>query len=302
MASSQNPDEVLPYVARVNSQLSDEVRKLQEGTCKKLYKQTRSFIDALMRSPNGQNTTYGPSICTISEVRECFEHSKQLDGDRPTHFTHVLELFITSIETLQRLCSEMHTCIGETVMALTQHECQRASAEKIRNALEFCREHLNEDTNFIELSAKSTIEKFRGLNTGEVANWGAVLNLIPVIVNKCQEIADATADWTSVTLSQRNVIFRESKSKDATKPRSASRQSGRNSATGMNGTQTQRAGQQAGQGQTRKPRKTYADKVDERNKGRISLLERPPWKPSSNPPHNLYPQLHIHLGDPTQHV
>lgn len=68
MASEQNPDEVLPYIARVNTQLAGEVRQLREGTCHKLYKQTRSFIDALQRSPLGQNTTYGPSVCTISEV------------------------------------------------------------------------------------------------------------------------------------------------------------------------------------------------------------------------------------------
>lgn len=85
----------------------------------------------------------------------------------------------------------MHNCIGESVRALTLHDKQRAKAEKIRSDIEFCRVHLQEDTDFSDLASHKTIEKFRGLNTGEVSNWGAVLNLIPVIVSIFQDVSDA---------------------------------------------------------------------------------------------------------------
>ncbi|XP_041460306.1 uncharacterized protein LOC121411577 [Lytechinus variegatus] len=300
MATNRDPDEVLPYIDRVNSDLANKLRALKEGSCQQLYKKTRSFIGALQRSPTGQNTTYGPSINTILQVRDCYDHSVKLDGDRTSHFTEVLQLFLVSVKTLRELCDEIHSCIGENIMALTVHEKQRAKAEKIRSNIEFCRKYLEEDTDFHELASHKTTEKLRGLNTGEVSDWGAVLNLIPVIMSKFQDVYNATADWTSITRAERNTIFAPSKRVSSSRAgsRPGSRQSGgRNSSQAMKGNQTNMA-----QNQTKKPRKTYADRVDERNKGKISLLERPPFKPSSNPPHNLYPQLHIHLGDPTQHV
>ncbi|XP_071784132.1 uncharacterized protein [Asterias amurensis] len=295
----KDPSTTLQYMSEVNGQLSDEVRQLRQGDYTRLFKQSRSFIDALLRSPKGQLTTYGPSVTSIAKVRDCYEDSKRLDKDRKTHFTQVIGYFISLVDALKILAQRVREWIGDTVNELTVHERQRAPAKKIQSEIDFMEKFLEEHNDFTDLHKHKTLEEFRGLNTGEVPAWGAVVNLIPVLLKTADSIAELTAKWSSITHRLGMGIYETA---PAGRPDSRARGG---SATGgprsSSRPSPQKTPERSGSGAV-KTRKTYADKMDEKFKGRISLLERPPWKPSSQIPHNLYPQLHIHLGSPTNHV
>ncbi|XP_022106454.1 LOW QUALITY PROTEIN: uncharacterized protein LOC110987739 [Acanthaster planci] len=297
--AKKDPSATLRYIEEVSAQLSDEVRQLRQGDYTKLFKQTRSFVDGLQRSPKGRTTTYGPSITTIASVRDCYEDSKRLDKDRPTHFTSVIGHFLTLVNALRTLAQRVREWIAEPIGELTVHDRQREAARKIKSEMEFWEEFLDEHNDFTDLHKHKTLEEFRGLNTGEVPLWGAVVNLIPVLLKTADGIAELSAKWCSTTHRLGMGIYEQRPSSGAPGSRPESRARG-SSATG--GQRPKTTPERSCSGDGRKPRKTYADKMDEKYKGRISLLERPPWKPSSQLPHNLYPQLHIHLGDPTNHV
>lgn len=66
--ATTDPATKIQFVQEATVQLKEEIGKMRNGEYKKLYSQTRSFIDALQRSPNGQNTTYGPSVVSIQQV------------------------------------------------------------------------------------------------------------------------------------------------------------------------------------------------------------------------------------------
>lgn len=296
--AKKNPPATLRYIEEVNGQLSEEIRRLRQGDYTKLFKQSRSFIDGLQRSPKGRTTTYGPSVTTIASVRDCYEDSKRLDKDRTTHFTVVIGHFLSLVDELRTLSKRVREWICDPVGELTVHERQTDTRKKIQAEMEFWEKFLEEHNDFTDLHKYKTLEEFRGLNTGEVPMWGAVVNLVPVLLKTADGIADLAAKWCSTTHRLGMGIYEQRPASGAQGSRPESRTRG-GSATGGQRPASRTASGSAG---GPKPRKTYADKMDEKYKGRISLLERPPWKPSSQQPHNLYPQLHIHLGDPTNNV
>ncbi|XP_038054233.1 uncharacterized protein LOC119726568 [Patiria miniata] len=305
--AKKDPSATLRYIEEVNGQLSEEIRQLRQGDYTKLFKQSRSFIDGLQRSPKGRTTTYGPSVTTIGSVRDCYEDSKRLDKDRPTHFTTVIGHFLALVDALRTLAQRVREWIGDPIGELTVHDRQRETARKIKSEIEFWEMFLGEHNDFTDLHKHKTLEEFRGLNTGEVPLWGAVVNLVPVLLKTADGIADLSAKWCSTTHRLGMGIYEQRPSSGAqagSRPESRTRGG---SATGGQRPASRSAGakktpERSGTGGGSNQRKTYADKMDEKYKGRISLLERPPWKPASQIPHNLYPQLHIHLGDPTNNV
>ncbi|XP_033116544.1 uncharacterized protein LOC117116587 [Anneissia japonica] len=289
--TGKDPVQLLRYMQDASSQLTNEIQQLRSGAYRKLYQQTRSFIDALQRSPQAQTTMYGPSVRTITEVRQCYEHSKILDADRPTHFTSVLELFLDLVDHLQMLAGRATDWIGEPVMELTVHPKQEELCSKISDELRFWIQFTDEENDFTELHKHKTLEEFRGLNSGEVPVWGAVVNLVPVLLKSAEIIADQQTKWSSITGRLGMGIYSQ-QCKDSAE------QNGDGGSRGSSGRSS--AGSSGKSSNKKKPKKTYADQVDQRNKGKMSLHERPPWKPSSTIPHNLFPKLHIHLSDPSK--
>ncbi|XP_071960189.1 uncharacterized protein [Antedon mediterranea] len=289
--TDRDPVQLLRYMQNVSSQLTSGIQQLREGPYRKLYQQTRSFIDALQRSPKAQGTMYGPTIRTIAEVRQCYDHSQIMDGERPTHFTTVIGLFLDLVSHLQTLANRAKEWIGEPISELTVHPKQEETCDKINEELQFWIQFTDEENDFTELHKHKTLEEFRGLNSGEVPVWGAVVNIVPVLLKTAETIAEQQAKWSSVTGRLGMGIYNQER-------KECSEQNGRSSRTS--------SGRSAGAASSRKSqtkktsKKTYADKVDQKNKGKMSSLERPPWKPASSIPHNLFPKLHIHLSDPSK--
>lgn len=293
--ATTDPVTKIQFIQEATSQLAEEIAKLRKGEYKKLYSQTRSFIEALQRSPRGQNTTYGPSIVSIQQVRDCLEDSKQLDGeDRTTHFTTLLGCFLSLVEKLQQLVQRVNDWIREPVNELTIHDRQWEANNGILKEIEFWVRFVDENNDFTEIHKHKTLENLRGLNTGEVALWGAVVNLIPILMKTAEDIAKLSSKWITITYKLGMGIYNEAtqeavaerfREESADRPPSQKKVPTKKPSSSSKKTE-------------KKTRKTYADKCDEKFQGRISLLERPPWKPSSTHPHNLYPQLHIHLQDP----
>ncbi|XP_070557753.1 uncharacterized protein [Ptychodera flava] len=340
---------VLQHMQEANTQLSNEVRKLKASEYKKLFQQTRSFIDALERCPLSRHRSYGPSILTIRQVQDCFHVSQKLDGERKTHYTILLGYFLHLSDTLRQLAVNAREWLGEPVEHLTVHPHQLDTGSKILAELSFWEKFLNEDNDFTDLHKYKTLEEFRGLNTGEVSIYGAVVNLLPVILKTMEGITDEVTKWSNITYRLGVRIFKDnpksllapepvqpsgsrSGSRAGSRPASASsgqrpasrasvtnqRPSSRNSALERPataaarppsrqgttvGTQTNFS-RQASREKTKTrvtsappSRRTYSEQLAARYNGKISLYERPPWKPSSTMPHNLYPRLHIHLPD-----
>ncbi|XP_077982130.1 uncharacterized protein LOC144437139 [Glandiceps talaboti] len=345
-------DKVLQHMQEANGQLTDEVRKIKMSEYKRLFQQTRSFIDALERCPLSRHRSYGPSILTIGQIQDCYRISQKLDGERKTHYTVLLGYFVHLSSILRQLADNVRDWLGEPVEQLTVHPEQEATGVKILAELAFWEKFMNEDNDFTDLHKYKTIEEFRGLNTGEVSLYGAVVNLLPVTLNTIEGITVEVSRWLNITYRLGNGIFRERKSLLAKEPvpnssRSGSRSGSRPGSRPCSATNAVRPSSRASgasvtnqrplsrsspldrpatarervpsrqgttvgtQTQFSKPasrekpkarvtsapptRRSYADQLATRYKGKISLYERPPWKPSSKIPHNLYPQLHIHL-------
>ncbi|PIK57250.1 hypothetical protein BSL78_05820 [Apostichopus japonicus] len=198
--ATTDPATKIQFVQEATVQLKEEIGKMRNGEYKKLYSQTRSFIDALQRSPNGQNTTYGPSVVSIRQVRECLEHSKSLDGEeRITHFTILLECFLSLMGKLQELVQRVNDWIREPINELTVHDKQWETNSNILKETEFWARFVDEIINFTDLHKFKTLEKFRGLNTGEVALWGAVVNLVPVLMKTAEDISKLATKWINIT-------------------------------------------------------------------------------------------------------
>ncbi|XP_072025681.1 uncharacterized protein [Amphiura filiformis] len=301
--ASKNPSATLQYMQEANGQLSDEVRRLREGDYKKLFQQTRSFLDGLQRTSRGQDTMYGASITRISQVRDALVESKKMDGENTTHFTKVIGYYCSLVDALHNLLQRCIEWFGDPVRELTVHHEQQTPCEKIQKELQFWEKFLDENKDLSDLHKYKTLEEFRGLNTGEVSLWGAVVNLIPVLLKTADGIASQVAKWTAITLRLGMGIFND----QAPAPKmtnGAGRTGGSRGSGSATGAKKVSMTQQRPSSNTHggAPKKTYADRMDEKYKGRISLLERPPWKPSSQRAHNLYPQLPIHLGNPKQHA
>ena len=188
--AAKNPSGTLQYMQEANAQLTQEVRRLREGDYKKLFQQTRSFLDGLQRTSRGQDTMYGASITRISQVRDAYAESKKMDGETTTHFTKVIGYFCSLVDSLRNL---LHRCIewfGDPVRELTVHQDQRITSDKIEKELRFWEKFMDESKDLSDLHKYKTLEEFRGLNTGEVALWGAVVNLIPVLLKTADGIAE----------------------------------------------------------------------------------------------------------------
>lgn len=296
-----NPSSTVQCIQDSNEQLSKEIRRLKEGEYRKLYQQTRSFIDALQRTANGKDTMYGASITRVSHVQDAYKESQKMDGDRRSHFTNVIEYFCNIVTTLQNLQKQCEIWFGEAIRELTVHPDQRAHCDRIQEELRFWFRYTDKNKDLSDLHRNKTLEEFRGLNTGEVALWGAVVNLVPVLLKTAQIVADEVAKWTAVTLRLGVGIFATRDQEPTSSPSAAAaRKSKMNNGKGS-GTSPQQRFTSGTQRKTSGTKKTYADRMDEKYKGKIALLERPPYKPSSQKAHNLYPQLPIHLGDPKQH-
>ncbi len=170
--AKKDPSTTLQYMSEVNGQLSDEVRRLRQGDYTRLFKQSRSFIDALQRSPKGQLTTYGPSITSIAKVRDCYEDSKRLDKDRKTHFTEVIGYFISLVDAMKILAQRVREWIGDTVNELTVHERQKDTAKKIQSEIGFMEKFLEEHNelphNRICTAACVHVGRYTHLNRGPI--------------------------------------------------------------------------------------------------------------------------------------
>lgn len=296
--AAADPATKIPLIQEATVQLSEQIEKMRSGEYKKLFSQTRSFIDALQRSPRGQNTMYGPSVISIQQVRECLEDSKSLDGEeRTTHYTILLECFLSLMGKLQELVQRVNDWIREPINELTIHDKQWKSNSEILKEVEFWARFVDENNDFTDLHKHKTLENFRGLNTGEVALWGAVVNLVPVLMRTAEDIAKLATKWISVTYKLGMGIYNEA-TQEAKANAAGKKNSAENGAANRGSGGKKRPSATKREAEKKQPPKTYADRCDEKFKGRISLLERPPWKPSSTHPHNLYPQLHIHLQDP----
>ncbi|XP_002730603.1 uncharacterized protein LOC100366434 [Saccoglossus kowalevskii] len=359
---------VLQHMQEANTQLLNEIRKIRCSEYKKLFQQTRSFLDALERTPLARHRSYGPSVRTMRQIRDCYHTSQKMDGERTTHYTVLLGYFIHLGDELRQLAINVKEWLGEPVEQLTVHPSQEACGRKILEELAFWDTFLNEDNDFTDLHKYKTLEEFRGLNTGEVSIYGAVVNLLPVMLKTIELITQEVTKWLNTTYrlgmgifrNGRSILVQESSNGPAVRPgsragsyagsRSGSRAEPRpvssrdHRPSSRASYEHQRPGSRssamverpstardrpcsryghtiATQTDFQRPaskditrpasrdaprtrivsapvsRRSYAEQLASRYNGRISLLERPPWKPSSQVPHNLYPKLHIHLGD-----
>ncbi|XP_070557486.1 uncharacterized protein [Ptychodera flava] len=260
-----DPILLMEYLQDATSQLIREVNHIRGGEYSSLYRQTRSFLDALQRTPKvPENDLNAHSIRTINDVRECYHHSKEMDGpERTTHFTVVLGYFLDVCQAIRDLSARVSEWIGGAIRELTVHPDQESACQKSLKEIDFIEKFLQEDNDFMDLGKYKTLQELRGLDCIEVSAWAPVVNLLPILLKTLDEIPDMIAEWFEITRELGMGIYDHLLTKTPVPT----------------------------------PPQTPKDEIITQ-KDNNSMKGRPPWKPSSTSPHDLYPKLPIHQPFP----
>ncbi|XP_002730605.1 uncharacterized protein LOC100366581 [Saccoglossus kowalevskii] len=251
-----DPVLMIEYVQDATAQLIREISHIRAGEYNSLYRQSRSFLDAMQRTskvPENDHSFAG--IRTIRDVRECYALSREMDGDeRTTHFTIVLGYYLHVCQAIRDLANRVRAWIGDGIKELTVHPDQEAASKKLCCEIDFIVKYIEEENDFMDLGKYKTLQELRGLDCGEVPGWAPVVNLPPVLLQCLEDVPGMVASWIDITTQLGMGIY---------------------SHLLVN---------------TPVPTPPPTPKEDTNdNKDKNTMEGRPPWKPPSKQPTNLFP-------------
>lgn len=251
-----DPVLMIEYVQDATAQLIREIAHIRAGEYSSLYRQSRSFLDAMQRTGKvPENDHNCVSIRSIGDVRECYKLSKEMDGEeRTTHFTVVLGYYLHVCYAIRELAARVHEWIAGGIHQLTVHPDQEAACSKLCSEIDFIVKYIEEDNDFTDLGKYKTLQELRGLDYGEVPAWAPVVNLPPVLLQCLEEVPAMVSEWLKITSRLGMGIYSHllANTPVPTPPQTPKEESN-----------------------------------DDKDKN--LLAGRPPWKPPSKQPNNLFP-------------
>ncbi|XP_077981188.1 uncharacterized protein LOC144436306 [Glandiceps talaboti] len=196
-----NPILLMEILQDATTQLLREIDHIRSGEYNSLYRQSRSFLDAMQRTPKvPESDVNGGWIRCISDVHECHNHSRILDGnERTTHFTIVLLHYLKLCQAIRDLSARVKEWIGDCIRQLSVHPDQEEACQRILTEINFIEKYIEENNNFMDLGKHKTLQELRGLDCIEVPPWAPVVNLPPVLLRTLEELPDMIAVWFQIT-------------------------------------------------------------------------------------------------------